>query len=47
MKVDDIESATPLVVRSIVQVDGLILSVNAVQPSLEEAYLKLVKEGRE
>jgi ABC-2 type transport system ATP-binding protein len=45
VKVDDAESAAPLVVRSIVQAGGMILSVNAVQPSLEEAYLKLVEGG--
>jgi len=41
---DDIKSATPEVVRSIVYAGGMILSVNALRPSLEEAYLKLVKE---
>lgn len=45
VKVDDVDSVTPLVVRSIVQADGMILSVNAVQPSLEEAYLRLVEGG--
>jgi ABC-2 type transport system ATP-binding protein len=45
VRVDDAESAAPLVVRSIVRAEGMILSVNAVQPSLEEAYLKLVGEG--
>ncbi len=43
--VDDVYSATPEVVRSIVYANGMILSVNVVRPSLEEAYLKLVKEG--
>lgn len=43
--VDDIESATPEVVRSIVYADGMVLSANVVRPSLEEAYLKLVNEG--
>ena len=41
---DDAESATPEVVRSIVHAGGMILSVNTLRPSLEEAYLKLVKE---
>jgi ABC-2 type transport system ATP-binding protein len=41
---DDIKSATPEVVRSIVHAGGMVLSVNALRPSLEEAYLKLVKE---
>jgi ABC-2 type transport system ATP-binding protein len=43
--VDDIKSATPQVIRSIVYADGMILSANIVRPSLEEAYLKLVSEG--
>lgn len=43
--VDDVKSATPEVVRSIVYADGMVLSVNVLRPSLEEAYLKLVKEG--
>jgi len=42
--VDDVKSATPEVVRSIVYADGMVLSVNVLRPSLEEAYLKLVKE---
>jgi ABC-2 type transport system ATP-binding protein len=42
ISLSDVEEATPLVVRSIVQAGGLILSVNVVEPSLEEAYLKLV-----
>ena len=41
---DDVKSATPEVVRSIVYAGGMVLSVNALRPSLEEAYLKLVKE---
>lgn len=40
---DDVRSATPEVVRSIVYAGGMVLSVNALRPSLEEAYLKLVK----
>jgi len=38
----DLEEATPLVVRRIVEAGGLILSVEALEPSLEEAFLKLV-----
>lgn len=38
----DLEDATPLVVRRIVEAGGLILSVETLEPSLEEAYLKLV-----
>lgn len=41
--VDDVERATPEVVRAIVYADGMILSINAVRPSLEKAYLELVK----
>ncbi len=41
---DDVNSGTPEVVKSIVDVGGLILSVNVLRPSLEEAYLKLIKE---
>jgi len=44
--VDDIESATPEVVRAIVYAGGMVLSVNVLHPSLEDAYLKLVKEDR-
>ena len=43
---DDYESATPGVVRKIVYAEGMVLSVNVLRPSLEEAYLKLVKEER-
>jgi len=39
------ESATPEIVREIVYAGGMVLSVNFVYPSLEEVYLKLVKEG--
>lgn len=42
--VDDVDSATPEIVRRIVYADGMILSVNILHPSLEEAYLKLVEE---
>src|SRR3990170_1792855 len=41
--VDDYESSAPEVVRGIVAADGRIHSVSRVRPSLEEAYLKLVK----
>jgi len=42
ISLNDVEEATPLVVRSVVQAGGMVLSVNVVEPSLEEAYLKLV-----
>ncbi len=41
--VDDYESSAPEIVRGIVAADGRIHSVSRVRPSLEEAYLKLVK----
>lgn len=40
----DVKLTTPDVVRSIVFAGGMVLSVNVLRPSLEEAYLKLVKE---
>ena len=39
----DVELGTPELVRNVVEAGGLILSVTAVRPSLEEAYLKLIK----
>jgi ABC-2 type transport system ATP-binding protein len=44
---DDAESDIPEVVKGIVDADGKVLSVNVVRPSLEEVYLKLMKEGEE
>jgi ABC-2 type transport system ATP-binding protein len=43
VSVDDARQATPEIVREIVSFGGLILSVNVVRPSLEEAYLKLIR----
>ncbi|MFA5571837.1 MAG: ABC transporter ATP-binding protein, partial [Candidatus Bathyarchaeia archaeon] len=43
INVEDTHVATPEIVREIVEKKGQILSVNAVRPSLEDAYLKLVK----
>ncbi len=45
--VEDDDAATPEVVRSIVNAGGQVLSVNVLRPSLEEAYLKLVKKKKE
>ena len=45
VSVEDIRSATPEVVRAIVEADGQILAVNSFRASLEEAYLKLIKGG--
>jgi ABC-2 type transport system ATP-binding protein len=36
--------ATPKIVRAVVEAEGQVLSVNVFRPSLEEAYLKLIKE---
>jgi ABC-2 type transport system ATP-binding protein len=41
---DDVSVGTPEVVKSIVDAGGLVLAVNVLRPSLEEAYLKLIKE---
>jgi ABC-2 type transport system ATP-binding protein len=43
---DDAQSGTPEVVKKIVDADGLVLSVSILRPSLEEAYLKLIREER-
>jgi ABC-2 type transport system ATP-binding protein len=43
LTVDNIESSTPEIIRNIVYGGGEILSVGALYPSLEDAYLKLVK----
>lgn len=44
IKVDEARSATPEIVNRVVESGGQILSVNVFRPSLEEAYLKLIKE---
>ena len=45
IRVADAKSATPEIVREIVNARGMILSVNVLRPSLEEAYIRLIKEG--
>jgi ABC-2 type transport system ATP-binding protein len=40
----NIQLGTPKIVKSLVEAGGLILGVKVVRPSLEEAYLKLIKE---
>ena len=40
----NIQLVTPKIVKSLVEAGGLILGVKVVRPSLEEAYLKLIKE---
>jgi ABC-2 type transport system ATP-binding protein len=44
VRIRDVEEGTPLVVKSIVEAGGMILSVAVVEPSLEEAYLKIIEE---
>lgn len=39
------ESAVPEIVREVVYAGGMVLSVNVAYPSLEDVYLKLVREG--
>lgn len=41
---DDANEGTPAVVKSIVDAGGLVIGVHVLRPSLEEAYLKLIKE---
>jgi ABC-2 type transport system ATP-binding protein len=45
IELDDVEAQTPILVRSIVEEGGLVMSVRLLEPSLEEAYLKLVREA--
>jgi ABC-2 type transport system ATP-binding protein len=44
IRADDPIASTPHIVRSIADADGQILSVNLRRPSLEEAYLKIIRE---
>ncbi len=37
---------TPEIIKKIVYSGGMVLSVNVLRPTLEETYLKLVKEDR-
>jgi copper chaperone CopZ len=46
MKIDDSMNSTPQIVKKIVDADGSVLSVNMLRLSLEETYLKLVREDR-
>jgi ABC-type multidrug transport system ATPase subunit len=41
---DDPQMGTPEVVKKVVEAGGSIFGVRVVRPSLEEAYLKLIKE---
>lgn len=43
VSIRDVKEGTPLVVKSIVEAGGMILSVKVVEPSLEEAYLKIIE----
>jgi ABC-2 type transport system ATP-binding protein len=42
--VDDLGSATPQIVDAVVRTNGLVLSVAPLKPSIEEIYLRLVRE---
>lgn len=44
-ELDDLNAATPLVVRALVESGARVLKVNTFLPSLEEAYLRLIKGG--
>ena len=44
VSVQNTQSGTPKIVKKLVEAGGLILGVKVVRPSLEEAYLKLIKE---
>ncbi len=44
--VDELTSATPKIVKKIVDAGGDVLSVNGLRPSLEETYLKLMRDER-
>jgi ABC-2 type transport system ATP-binding protein len=45
VSVDNAGLATPEIVRAIVEANGQVLSVVVQRPSLEDAYLKLIKGG--
>ncbi len=42
---DDIQAVAPYVVKTLVGAGAMVMRVNVFLPSLEEAYLKLVREG--
>jgi ABC-2 type transport system ATP-binding protein len=46
VQAEDAKAATPELVKSIVAAGGMILAVELQRPSLEEAYLKLVKDDQ-
>jgi ABC-2 type transport system ATP-binding protein len=46
VSVDDVEATAPEIVRGIVEAGGLVLSVQALNPSLEEIYLKLMEAAK-
>jgi len=45
LELEDPENDTPGIIKHLVMADGRIKSVQLQEPSLEEAYLKLVKEA--
>jgi ABC-2 type transport system ATP-binding protein len=42
---DDVQAVTPQIVRALVEAGAEIMSITPSIPSLEDAYLKLIKEG--
>jgi len=42
---DDPNSATPEIVDAVVQAGGQVISVNPLKPSMEDLYLKLIREA--
>jgi ABC-type multidrug transport system ATPase subunit len=43
IRLDDVKSGTPEVVRTVVMAGGKVRSVKVLRPSLEEAYLKVLR----
>lgn len=44
---DDADEGIPFVVKSVVDAGGLIIGVHVLRPSLEEAYLKLIRKEQQ
>jgi len=47
VSVNDVDRVTPYIVRSVVMAGGMVQSVEVLEPSLEEIYLKLVVDEDE
>jgi ABC-2 type transport system ATP-binding protein len=43
---DDVQALAPYIVRTLVSAGAMVMGVNVFLPSLEEAYLKLVRESK-